>query len=160
MINLWEDTPLVDDYHFQTSTDHEDGISDAEWEERRRDWGLALAYPSEFGIPSLNGIQFDPVGPMPMPKMPDVFKAVPSFERRVSDWAEDAAFREYVGGTIKPKEIFSRFLEFRDWAKGAGAPAVERWREEMRAKLIPEINQETLPICLEFRDTVKTEQKD
>lgn len=54
LTKVWESFPEVQDYHYQNQTDQPEEISDKEWEQRSKDWTIAL--PDEFSsIPSLSG---------------------------------------------------------------------------------------------------------
>lgn len=57
LTDLWENCQYVKEYGYWNNEEQSEDITDEEWEQRRIDWDIALG---ESGIPSENGLSFDP----------------------------------------------------------------------------------------------------
>jgi hypothetical protein len=117
---LWESQSLVKDYHYQNSSDRPRKVSKAEWEQRKRDWDLALP---GLGIPSQNGFSFAFTDyHLNATSIKDILKSVPSFESRVknatNDFVRDQYFKKHCPEPITDSTVVVRVLmEFADWKK-------------------------------------------
>jgi hypothetical protein len=85
--DLFETYDFIETYPYWNNTDKPDNISEAEWEQRGKDWNNAL--PGS-GIPSKNGLSFELVGEfLPLIDVNSVLETMPSFKERCQKVAKD-----------------------------------------------------------------------
>ena len=122
---VWERQPEVKYYGYWNNTDWQDGVSEKEWNQRRKDWDKALPDLSFFAIPAMNGLvaqlTYRSNG---FPEADKVLKLIAkiSFEKRLQRIAEDTLLPEY-DAQLKPGTGISGFDL---WRKSAGQA---RWAE-------------------------------
>lgn len=57
--DVFEDTPEIEDYHYQNQTDPPEDVLEADWDQRRKDWDNALGGDG-WSTPMESGFQYKP----------------------------------------------------------------------------------------------------
>lgn len=91
-IDAWRECKEVKEYAYYDNTDKPKGITKKQWDTRKKDWKQAL---SDWGIPSLNGMQIECVNDVPDIQeisRERILSYIPSLETRAYKQASDIVF--------------------------------------------------------------------
>lgn len=155
---LWDEQGFTEPYGYWDNTDPDEDATEAEWEQRERDWTEALRLDTENLPPSLAGITVEVALEQQLPPFDKeaVRKHIPSFDERVERAARDLALERRFRETREDGDKFGfrTFFDAVEWlaTTDEGQKALEAAKEEVRTKLVPEVTDELLTTKLEGVD--------
>lgn len=137
----------IEEYGYWNNTDEPEGVSESEWEQRKKDWDEALG---ESGIPSQNGFEVTlslPYLYYNRPTVDDLLKLVPTYEKRIDKWVRREAINE-IAKIIKEEENETDMHSVIRALDRINDPKYKNVKDEIRGRLellLPkEINRELL----------------
>lgn len=139
-LKIWEQHPLVKDYHYQNQTNRPQDISARQWLNRKKDWNLALPGP---GIPSENGLTFilcsDHIRP---PDFVDFAPYIPPLNERAQTCAREVVLNKKFQASTN-SDPFPKYQEALKFLQtDAGLAQLEQTYQEVLAQLIPHISKD------------------
>lgn len=140
MIEHFLNSDIVEDYHYQNSTDPPKTVTTKQWNKRRRDWDVAL---DDTGIPERNSFTMKLCNYNWLDYGCDyelLLKHLPSYEQRIKTVSEEFLWLDYK--KTKQKTTFSDYFDFSsDFKNGKFDQEFQIKCEEIKLKLL---NQEEL----------------
>lgn len=115
LTSCWEKIPQVKDYHYQNQTDRPKKISQKDWNKREKDWEKVLLNQTP-AVPSQNSFSFTFTDDSTILTKEEVFKNLPTLERRSNHWAKNLIFSEALKG-VDEKSFWDTFYKTNDFLR-------------------------------------------
>jgi len=154
-------------YGYWNNTDRPDEVSEEEWDQRSEDWDKALGDSA----PAQVGFSYSCIGKHEIPPIGQLDyceEFVKPVEERALRLAEDLLFDEFVKerkaeNTDEDQDrtsyIFTLWRKFQDWKKDKGKTRFEEKKNEISAKLNPNLTKDDFLKKLQFKVEEEKVQK-